>query len=376
MTVELLCLAVTHRTAPLALREHLRPDADKQAALLGRSESMASGRLLLSTCERFEVYASGSRVSTAAWIRALAGWFHLPAHVMRRHVERVTGEAAARRLLRVAAGLESRVPGEPQILGQVRGALRLAQRARSADAALHALGRSALRAGRRVRAETSINRKRRSIATLVVERVVEGGTAQPPRVVLVGSGQMAEDVAAELGFLKGANVVIVARNADRASNLARRFRFEVAPFSALAAALHGAVAAVICTSSPTHVISAAMTAGRGGRPLTLVDLSVPRNVDPDARLTPGVRLFHLEDLLPGAARNVDEAPAMAVVEDELSRYLQWRSERRAAPRIRLLVNRLWREGRLDSLEDRRRLHREILRLKGRSLEPLRAEAVA
>lgn len=376
MTAELLCLAVTHRTAPLALREHLRPDADKQAALLRRSESMASGRLLLSTCERFEVYASGSRVSTAAWVRALAGWFHLPAHVMRRHVERVAGDSAAFRMLRVAAGLESRVPGEPQILGQVREALRLAQRVPSLDATLHALSRSALRAGRRVRSETSINRNRRSIATLAVERVAEGEAAIPLRVVLVGSGRMAEDVAAELGFLRRARVVIAARNTDRASDLARRFRFERAPFDALGTALLGADAAVVCTSSPTHVIGAAMVAGRSGRPLTLVDLSVPRNVDPDARLSPGVRLFHLEDLLPGAARVVDEAPAASVVEGELSRFLQWRTERRAAPRIQFLVNQRRCEGRLETLEDRRHLHLEILRLKGCLCEQLRTEAVA
>jgi len=166
MSDRLLYIGITHESAPLAIRESLRPDDRQRRAILKRLAEVAAGRLVLSTCERFELYAMTACTDTAIWVRLLANWFHLPAALVARHVQSLQGSGAARHFLRVAAGLESRIVGEAQILGQARDAFLLAQSAAALDPYLNALGRSAIRAGKRVRSETTLNAEARSIATI------------------------------------------------------------------------------------------------------------------------------------------------------------------------------------------------------------------
>ena len=171
MTDRLQYIGITHESAPLAIRESLRPDQGQRRAILERLAEVATGRLVLSTCERFELYAMSARTDTATWVRLLANWFHLPAALVSRHVQTLQGSGAARHFLRVAAGLESRIVGEVQILGQTRDAFLLAQSAGSLDAHLNALGRAAIRAGKRVRSETTLNAEARSIATITLDHL-------------------------------------------------------------------------------------------------------------------------------------------------------------------------------------------------------------
>src|ERR1044071_2447904 len=160
---------LTHQSAPLAVRERLRPDREKQMRMLAELAEVARGRLILSTCERFEIYASGAEWNPSALQTYLGCAFDLPVSILQHHVVVLNADNAAEHLLRVTAGLESRILGEAQILGQVRDSYLLAERCRSLDPTLSALGRAAIHAGKRVRSETTINSGARSIATVAMD---------------------------------------------------------------------------------------------------------------------------------------------------------------------------------------------------------------
>ena len=358
MSAQLFYIGITHRTTPLSVRESLRPDDEKRRTMLSRLANMADGRMVLSTCERFEVYATTPRTEAAEWIGLLSQWFHLPIGVLARFARTRVGPAAAEHLLRVAAGLESRIVGEAQILGQVRDAFLQATQARALDPDLSALGRAAIRTGKRVRHETLINSGARSIATLAVEHVIRKfGTLHDRTILILGSGRLAAVVATELARCRTGRMIVVGRNVERAAAVAQDVHGVSLGMDQLAVALGNSDALIACTSSPSHLVDS-YTIGRDRvRPLCLVDLSVPRNIDPAVTQLGGVGLTHLDELVEGqSAREDGIAAAGRIVEEELARYNAWREQRWVAPLIAQLV----REGRGADKQD---LHARIVRLK-------------
>ncbi len=360
MTAQLFYLGLTHYSAPLAIRENVRPDREKQRTMLARLANIAEGRMVLSTCERFEVYATTARTGIADWVGLLSHWFHLPVGLLERHLRTNLGSAVAQHLLRVAAGLESRIVGEAQILGQVRDAFLQATQSRSLDADLSALGRAAICTGKRVRTETSINSGARSIATIAVEHIARASGPLGDRVVLIlGSGKLAAVVAAELALRRAGRIVVVGRNVHRAAALAQQFGDVSLGMDQLAVAVGETDAVIACTSSPFHLVDASTIGRNRLRPLCVVDLSVPRNIDPTVTQLSGVSLIHLDELLAGqSAREEGIAAADRIVQEELGRYNAWREERRVAPQIAQLI----REARAGGA-DKRALHERIVRLK-------------
>lgn len=358
MSGQLFYIGITHRTTPLSVRESLRPDNEKQRTMLSRLANMAGGRMVLSTCERFEVYATTSRTEAAEWIELLSQWFHLPIGVLERFARTRVGPPAAEHLLRVAAGLESRIVGEAQILGQVRDAFLQATQARALDPDLSALGRAAIRTGKRVRNETLINSGARSIATIAVEHVARKLSPLHDRTVLVlGSGRLAAVVAVELARRRTGRMIVVGRNVDRAAAVAQDVHGVSLGMDQLAVTLGNSDALIACTSSPFHLLDSSAIGRSRVKPLCLVDLSVPRNIDPAVTQLGGVGLTHLDELVVGqSAREDGIAAAGRIVEEELARYNAWREQRRLAPLIAQLV----REGRG---ADKQALHSRIVRLK-------------
>lgn len=339
MTSRLLYIGITHESAPLAIRESLRPDEARRRAILDRLAPLAAGRLVLSTCERFELYAMTRCTDIAPWVRLLANWFHLPAALIARHIQSLQGAGAARHFLRVAAGLESRIVGEAQILGQARDAFLLAQSAGSLDPNLQALGRAAIRAGKRVRTETSLNREARSIATIAIDHLCrQAKPLSQQSILLIGTGNLAEVVASELISRKVGTLSLAGRNLERGTALAARFRCTLASLDQLPRLLANADAVVTCTSSPTYIIDPSLL--KSGRSISLVDLSVPRNIDPESARVPGVQLRDIDELLTSQSMTLGGvADASAVVEEELSKLLRWMHDRIAAPRIAALLGR-------------------------------------
>jgi glutamyl-tRNA reductase len=364
----LLYVGLTHDTAPLNVRERTRPTLEQQREMLDRLGALAAGRMVLSTCERFEVYAATRCVHPDRWISLLADWFHLPRRIVSRYARFRCDHDAALHLLRVAAGLESRVLGEPQVLGQVRQAYAHSLKEHAMNPVLAALGRTALRAGRRARHETPINRRRISIATIAVDELGTGGDRSTDAInrtmLIVGSGRMAADVLAEARSRRAGLLTIVARNFDRATELAGRFGASVVPLAQLTEAMADTDSVVVCTSAPGYVVDAAAVGQRRGKRLDIIDLCVPRNVDPVVEHVAGVRLTDLDALLSRRMERGDgPIAAMQIVNEELSDFLSWCRCREAAPLIATLVREAERTGAATTLEDRRWLHGQILRIK-------------
>ena len=364
MSDALFHLGLTHRTAPLALRELLRCDPARAAWLLDQLAPLARERLVLSTCERFEIYAFGADHAADRWFQTIAQTLDVADVELRAGAQILRGQDAARWFLRVAAGLESRIVGEPHILGQVRQGFLTATQRGTAGPMLSALGRAAIHTGKRVRHETAINTAGRSIATLTADQIEEDfGVLRDRTVVILGTGTLASDLAVQLSARRAA-VMVVGRDARRAAALAGKFRGEGFALDQLSGALLRSDAAVACTSSAEFLIDRAMVERHPRRPLRLWDLSVPRNIDPTIAGMRDVSLTHLEDIVPATVRRSAGADAAArIVEEELSRFIEWRQARAAAPCIADLIRTSYDAATGTRLVAAALLHAGIVRLK-------------
>lgn len=341
----LFCLGLNHRTAPLAAREQLTyAPAALEAALArfcpGRSPNRRE-LVILSTCNRTEVYAydpafEGSGESGDpfdALFEVLVEARGVSAVTVASYLYRLAGAEAVQHLCRVAAGLESMVVGEPQILGQVSGALKAALRHQTAGAVMTALFRTAIRAGRRARHETNINRKRVSIpsvAAQVAERVA--GTLDQRRVVVVGAGAVGAQMLRALRERGAGEVALVNRTWERAERVARQGKATPYRLEQLTDVLADADLVITSTAAPAPILSveAVQTAlrKRAGRVLTLIDLAVPRNVDPAVRFLEHARLLDLDDLhahvQAAMAERRREIPRVEeIVREEARAFQQW-----------------------------------------------------
>ena len=329
----LLCVGVSHRTAPIALRERLFLEASSVATLLTQFAShrrdTASGRsgelVVLSTCNRLELYALGELRESAlsALIVKATG---VSAAELAPVLYQRRGAEAVGHLGRVAAGLESMVAGEPQILGQVADAYGAAVAHGAAAHGLETLFRSAVRTGRRVRNETGINRQAVTVSSLAVriaaEVVPDLTTAS---TLVIGTGEMGEHALAALHYRGIRDLCIVSRTRSHAERLVGRFGGRAASLDELAGALAVADIVLCATAAPRPVVTREMVASamslRPARPLLLLDVGVPRNVEPDVNTIPSVRCYDLDELHAAAeqgrvARSAEHPHAEAIVATE------------------------------------------------------------
>ena len=335
-------VGISHHTAPVGVREQLAFTPAELDVLLAGLRAADRHALLLSTCNRFEIYWSGPH-DYEGWFSELAAARGVPlSHAM----VRLDGEGAARHLFSVAAGLVSQVVGETEVLGQVRRAYDSARAAGVTTREMDLIFSAALSTGRRVRHETSLGRHPASVSSAAVEVAVREltGTIDDRPVVVLGAGEAAEGVLRSLHFTRATNVRLVNRNPERARTLATAWGASPHGWDEVDRLLGEADLLFVATGASHAVLSAQqlarLTSGRA-RPLVTMDLSVPRNVEPDARALAGVRLFDLDDLqrlcCPAAA-----APAAALqdaerlVDEELARLDQQLRGLAAAPRLAAL----------------------------------------
>lgn len=329
-------VGVSHRTATLPLLERVAVPADRRAGVLAAVRAVGySGAVLLATCSRTEIYASGE-ADASRLVDVLAGAEGAAAASVRRAVVLRTGEGVASHLFRVTAGLESRIVGEPEIRSQVRAAWRDACDAGAAGGVLGELFAAAVRAADRVHKETSLGSATRSLASRAVH-IGLTHTASQPSVLVVGSGRMASAAVRQLGLL-GHRPVVVARDMRGAVRLAGASRAR--PLAELTT-LMATADLVICTTSAYEPLVKPDDVRRAmlGRmaPLTLVDLSVPRNVDPAVAGVHGVRVVDLEAMHdhPGTdpALTGSVVQAEALVRTAVQRHCDHLAARRAGPLI-------------------------------------------
>jgi len=352
---ELLALGISHKTAPVALRERLaftEHEASEFARALTASEEVREA-VVLSTCNRTEVYlVVGDPVQAEGDVLGL---------LARRAGIRPTELAeaiysprncdAARQLYRVTAGLESMIVGEAEIQGQVRRAHEAAMRAGCTGALSNRLFAAALTTGKRVRTETEIGSSRVSVPSVAVDLALSVlGALEERHVVILGAGETSELTARALADQGAGTIFVANRHADRALSLARRFGGSVVGLDGLPEQLLHADIVLSSTSSPHPIVGReelelVMRQRREqsppGRPLLLIDIAVPRDIDAGCGELEGVSLYDIDDLQAVVARNLStragEAPrAQEIVEEEIQRFARWLGQLDVLPTVSAL----------------------------------------
>jgi len=335
----LVCLGISHKTAPVALRERLALSVERQSEVLGRVGTSPAEALFVSTCNRVELYAFGTGDSLEERLRAeLTG---LGGEETLSHAYLHRGEAALLHLFRVAASLDSMVVGEPQILGQVKDAFELAQRVGAARAELARVCSAAFAAAKRVRTETDVGRAATSMAAAAVQLASKiFGGLHGKTVLLVGAGEMSELAGRHLASAGARRLLVTNRTRERAEALAQALGGEALPFHPLEEALRPADVVVCTTASPSPIITREMVAGtlraRRHRPLFLVDLAVPRDVEPEVNGLDNVYAYDVDDIQRVVAENTAlradaAARAETLVAEDLARFLRERALRDGVP---------------------------------------------
>jgi glutamyl-tRNA reductase len=350
---ELLALGVSHKTAPLDLRERLSLTEGSAVGAL-RELTAAEGiheAAAISTCNRTELYlvVSDTVAAESTALGVLTRQAEIPPTELLGHLYARRGVGAAAHLFRVTAGLDSMIVGEAEIQGQVKRAYELALVEGGTGPILNRLFRGALAAGGRVREETRIGEKGLSIPSVAVELARRTlGDLSDRRVLVVGAGETAELVARALVARGVATVFVANRHYDRAIGLAQRFHGDAVRFEELPAQLEQADIVVSATHSPHHIVErddlAQVMETRGGRPLLLVDIAVPRDIEPACREIPGVSLHDLDDVQQIAERNASGREAEArraepILKAELDRFERWLASLEVVPTISALRER-------------------------------------
>jgi len=353
MNDSLLALGVSHKTAPVALRERLALPEGRAARILGdlTARPEIHEAVAISTCNRTELYlVTGDPVEAENHALAeLSRQAEIRPTELLGRLYSLRGADAVRHLFSVAAGLDSMIVGEAEVQGQVKRAYELALVEGATGPISNRLFRDALGAGKRVRTETALGRSRVSVSSVAVDLARDAlGDLETRRVLVVGAGENGELTAKALAD-RGVRTVFVAnRRYDRAIGLAQRFGGEAVRFDDLPTEIVDADIVVGCTSSPHLIVGADELAlvieQRRGRPLLLIDIAVPRDMDPRVRELPGITLYDMDDLQRTVARNLDVQEAEAsrartVIEDELQRFDRWLSTLDVVPTIAALRER-------------------------------------
>jgi len=334
---ELHLVGLSHKSAPVAVREKVALGGDElkdaMSSLAGRPG--VSEAMVVSTCNRVECYVYGESLEEARRFfleRTADAEGHLYVH---------SGRDAVRHLFRVAASLDSMVVGEPQILGQVKESYGLAAAAQSAGAFVSRLCNRAFATAKRVRSETEIARGAGSVSQVAVELVEKiFGDLRDRAVLLVGAGKMGALSAKALRDLGADRILVTNRSPEKARALAGEIGATAEPWDGLTSLLALADVVIVSTGAPTYVITQELAAhvmkARRGRSICLIDLAVPRNVDPACGQQDNVYAYDIDDLQKvvvqtHTARAEEALRAEAIVEAEVMAFAQERETRAALP---------------------------------------------
>ena len=347
---ELLCLGISHKTAPVAVRERLALSTKDADALCRElvADAIAREAVAISTCNRTEVYVVVgdpvaaenellNRLTQRAGIRPteLAEAMYAP-----RNCD------AARQLFRVVSGLESMIVGEAEIQGQAKRAYEAALAGGTTGPLTNRLFTAALQTGKRVRSETAIGEGKASVSTVAVALAREVvGDLSARNVVIIGAGETSELTAQALATEGVRTIFLANRRADRARSIAERFGGTVSSLDELPERLIEADIVVTSTASPHAIIGvdelAVVMREREGAPLVLIDIAVPRDVEPACAELDGVTVYDIDDLQSVVLRNrrvreAESVQAEEVVEDEIQRFARWMGQLDVLPTISAL----------------------------------------
>jgi glutamyl-tRNA reductase len=349
----LLVIGVSHKTAPVELRERVALTEGRAVSVLRElvSSEHIHEAVTLSTCNRTELYmvvADDVEAETAA-LGILARQADIRPTELVSHLYSLRNADATRHLFRVTAGLDAMIVGEAEIQGQVKRAYELALVENTTSAFMNRLFREALAAGKRVRTETTIGGSTVSVSSVAVQLAQETlGDLSGRRVVVIGAGETGELTARALTERGVSSVFVANRHYDRAIGLAHRFGGQAVRFESLPSELERADIVVSATGSPHHIVERdeleAVMSARGGRPLLLIDIAVPRDIDPLVRELDGVHLRDFDDLQRMVERKLsgldaEARRAEALLEHELERFKRWLGTLDVVPTIAAMYER-------------------------------------
>jgi glutamyl-tRNA reductase len=344
--MSLVVLGLNHRTAPIEVRERIVFDAERlpRALVSLRALPGVQEALIVSTCNRTELYCvgGGGADSLAAWLTAESGGSRALADCLYR----IDGPEAVRHVFSVAAGLDSLILGEPQILGQLKDSYRAAQKAGTAGALLNRLFQTTFSVAKRVRSETAIGASAVSVASAGIQlarRIFTG--FERHTALLVGAGEMIELAARHLHAQKIGRMIIANRSANRAERLAEEFQASAISLDALGTHLPAADIVVCSTARPGHVIGLEQVQQaldeRRHRPMFMLDLAVPRDIDPRIGALEDVYLYTIDDLRQVVDENVrarqeEAAVAQRIIDADVGEFMAGLKVLEAVPMIREL----------------------------------------
>jgi glutamyl-tRNA reductase len=346
--VSVLVVGISHNSAPVSVLERVALDADGVAKTVADAAGCdhVTEATVVATCNRVELYADVDRFhgSVEALSRLLVERAGESAEALLPHLYVHYDDAAVAHLFKVVAGLDSMAVGEAQILGQARTALRLGQELGTVGPALNTLFQQALRVGKRAHAETGIDRAAPSLVTAALEHSEAGGTTatsavEGAYVVVVGAGAMASLATATVRRLGAAHISVVNRTPDRAARLAAEHDARAVALADLPAELGRADVVVACAGATGLLVTRDMVAtAREGvdRPLAIVDVALPHDVEPSVAELPGVTLVDLEELS-GTLATSDVAREVAevrrIVTEEVTAFLAARRQASVTPTV-------------------------------------------
>lgn len=341
--MSLLVVGVSYRTAPVPVLEQVTISGDDQPKLLGElhADESISEVLALSTCNRVEIYADVARFhpAVAEITRVLGRHAGVSVGDLGEHLYVHFAEAAAEHIFSVASGLNSMVVGESQILGQLRIAYARSVEAGTVGSVLHDVAQTALRIGKRVHTDTGIDRAGASVVAVALDHATDVlGELPGRRALIVGAGSMGALTGATLRRRGVTDIVVANRSLDRAQRLAETLEGRAAGLDALAAEIADADLLVSSTGATGLVLELGAFARRADRPLVVLDIALPRDVDPAVATLPGITYVDLDALRADGAMVSDEevAAATAVVAEELAGYLAQQQALAVAPTVTAL----------------------------------------
>jgi glutamyl-tRNA reductase len=341
--MSLVVLGLNHRTAPIEVRERIVFDAARLPAALASLRTLPGVQeaVIVSTCNRTELYCVGDAASetTGAWLTEASGGMPLADCLYR-----IEGADAVRHVFSVAAGLDSLILGEPQILGQLKDAYRAAQHAGTAGVQLNRLFQTTFSVAKRVRSETAIGASAVSAASAGIQlarRIFAGFEAHT--ALLVGAGEMIGLAARHLHAQRIGRLIIANRSLGRAQRIAGGVEASTILIESLAVHLPHADIVISGTARPGHVIgldvARAALVARRHRPMFMLDLAVPRDIDPRVGQLEDVYLYTIDDLTQVVGANVkarqdEAADARRIIDEDVARYMSGLKMLEAVPAIR------------------------------------------
>ena len=342
-------LGLNHNTAPLDLRgrfafsmEQIEPTLKGLRSALARQPEAT----ILSTCNRTEIYCAGDQSEIDHTLEWLAHSGGVSPALLRSHAYAMEGDHAARHAFRVASGLDSMVLGEPQILGQMKDAVRAAEDAGAMGSTLHQLFQRSFAVAKEVRTHTEIGAHSISMAAAAVRlasQIFED--LSEIKVLFVGAGEMIDLAATHFAAKNPQSMVIANRTLERGEKLASRFGAQVMRLADLPSRLHEFDAVISCTASTLPIIGLGAVERavklRKSRPMFMVDLAVPRDIEPEVKALPDIYLYTVDDLAQVVqtgrdSRQAAVAEAEVIIDAGVQNFMHWLSQRGTVPLIQQL----------------------------------------